>query len=133
MSISDNLNQQFGIVVDSPPEVHLPTVVNEEPISVHKSTDVNLVRDTLVDMLQRSTDLLDESIVLAKESQSPRAYETTAGLMETIAKLSKELMELHTKQAPAKTDEGPTQNNTQNNFYVGTTADLQKLVSEMKK
>lgn len=133
MSITENLDKVFGIekpltVVEETKEL------KRDLVSVHKQEDVNLARNLLVELLHKSNDLLDESIVLAKESQSPRAFEVSGTLIKTIAEVAQDLISIHedkTKSSSGKGSSKPeTVNATQNNIYIGSTADLTKMLKD---
>lgn len=133
MSITDNLDKVFGVdkqvaVVEDTKEI------KKSLVSVHKEDDVNLARNLLVELLHKSNDLLDESIVLAKESQSPRAFEVSGTLIKTIAEVAQDLISIHEEKTKSgsstKTGKVETMNATQNNIYIGSTADLTKMLKD---
>lgn len=135
MSITDSLNSVFGVEVETKVD-KLPSDIKEiegEFLAANKANDISFARQTLVDLINKSSDLLEESIILSKESQNPRAFETTTGLIKVMSEIAKDLIEVHSpkgqstkqiKQDPAVT------NQSQTNIYVGTTADLQKLIKD---
>ena len=149
MRVKDNLNKQFGVqeVVDAEyrelpavrgstlPAVVDPSLTPKKILDPHMEDDVNMAREAIVDVLSRSTDILDEAINLAKESQDPKAIDSTTNLLMTIAKLSEKLMNFHApeKSARGKPAEAPVQQeNTQTNIFVGTTDELQNMIANMK-
>lgn len=133
MSITENLDKVFGIE-KSVTVVEETKELKRDLVSVHKQEDVNLARNLLVELLHKSNDLLDESIVLAKESQSPRAFEVSGTLIKTIAEVAQDLISIHedkTKSSSGKGSSKPeTVNATQNNIYIGSTADLTKMLKD---
>jgi uncharacterized membrane protein len=148
MSVNKNLNKQFGIdeVVDAEFK-ELPTVrgstqlaVRTDPITPkeildqHTEDDVNLARETIINVLTHASDLMDEVVNLAKESQDTKAIDSTTNLLSTIAKISKDLLAMHApvKQTGKAVVETPKQENTQNNIFVGTTDELQKMLEQVK-
>jgi hypothetical protein len=68
---------------------------------------------------------------VARQSQHPRAYEVVSTLMKTLADANKDLIEVSTKKNEDKDaeDKGPEVVN--NNLFVGSTADLQKMLKDM--
>jgi hypothetical protein len=71
---------------------------------------------------------LDNLIAFAKSAESPRAFEVVSGLIKTTADVAKNLSDL-----TAGNKKPDTQNNTQNNIFVGSTAELQKLLKDTNK
>lgn len=94
--------------------------------------DFDLVRNSLRDLLTKSNAVLDQISDISKDSESPRAYEVTANLIKTISDVSKDLMELHNKRVKKTKDQSATTINN-NTLYVGTTAELQKLLADARK
>jgi hypothetical protein len=97
--------------------------------------DFNTARENIKKVIERGDDVLASMISLAEASDHPRAYEVVATIMKTLLDANNDLLTLHEKknksrEKPAKTAgelPGAT-NNTQNNIYVGSTAELQRLL-----
>lgn len=132
MSIHDNLNQAFDLIV--PEEKQLPVEVSEIKstiLAAHRDADVSKARQTLVGLIDSSTDLLNTALQLARESESPRAIEVATSLIKTIAEVSIDVMQIHQSKTEGSKSETPQQA-TQNNIYVGTTADLANLIKDVR-
>jgi len=75
---------------------------------------------------------MDNIIFLAKEGESPRAYEVIGQLIKTLSDTNKDLIELSKKVREAKgkdVQQQQPQNVTNNSLFVGSTAELQKLIN----
>lgn len=112
--------------------------------------DFEIARKNIKMVLSRSEELLDLSMRTVEMSEDPEAIEGTAKLLNSMSAASKHLMEL-TKQRQdvyMKTrtsgiiskalQDNPNSNLSinqvnQNVSFVGTPADLQKLLADMKK
>lgn len=135
MSITDNLNKAFGVETEKQ-IVSATKDMKTDLKAIQKSEDLDMARNILVELLNKSNDLLDESIVLAKESQSPRAFEVSGTLIKTIAEVAQDLISIHEdkgkggKKGVAVAPEAIS--NTQNNIYIGSTADLTKMLKDAK-
>ena len=73
---------------------------------------------------------------IANQSQHPRAFEVLAKLIDTSVNTNKSLLELQEKIRnlnSAETNVNDNSRNVQNNLFVGSTADLQKFIKDMKK
>ena len=116
--IDDNLNQIFDI---EPVQTNNNLVTSDDT----PKEDIERVKKVHHDLLNKSQDALDTLIEFAKASESPRAYEVVANLIKTTADVAKNLADITTKEAKSKPE---VQNNTQNNLFIGSTADLQKLL-----
>jgi hypothetical protein len=116
--IDDKLNEIFDIEpIDNKSEL---VVAEDKP-----NEDIELVKKVHHDLLVKSQDALETLIEFAKASESPRAYEVVANLIKTTADVAKGLSDIVSKETKSKPE---TQNNTQNNLFFGSTADLQKLL-----
>ena len=97
-------------------------VTSKVPVEQRESDvydDYNYTRSVLRGLIERGTSALEGSLMLAKESEHPRAFEVSSTLMKNISEMSKDLMELH-KHLENEKGGGATPstvNNTQNNFY----------------
>ena len=68
---------------------------------------------------------------IAKQSQQPRAFEVVSTLVKTVSDANKDLLELKNKQKSMKGEKGKPKNVT-NALFVGSTAELQKMIKDMK-
>jgi len=122
----------------------LPTVEETEETSVAEPSsganldreenlkDIELARKNIENIIQQGDDSLREMIDLAKQSESPRAFEVTANLMKTLLDANKDFVDMSTKKKYAKEElEGPkeaAQQNVTNNNLIVSTADLLKMI-----
>jgi hypothetical protein len=84
----------------------------------------------LLEAAEKGKEALDAMITIAEQSQHPRAYEVVNSLIKTIADVSGTLAELKMKRQRLNSDDGGVK--TTNNLFVGSTAELQKMLSELK-
>lgn len=113
------------------------TVVAREDASVELSVedgnidaDYEYARNNLRGLIENGKLAMENIIFLAKEGESPRAYEVVGQLIKTLAETNKDLLDLGKKAREAKGKdkaEAPAQNVT-NALFVGSTAELQKLI-----
>jgi hypothetical protein len=97
--------------------------------------DFDYARDNMRQLIHKGQNALDGILTIASGSEHPRAYEVAAALMKTMAETNKDLLELQrTKKVLQKEDpkvpqlEGPQ--NVTNNLFVGSTAELQKMLRD---
>jgi len=116
------LTQVFDLTPTQPSEIVLT------PVADNNEEDIKKAREVHHDLLNKSKDALDNLLDFAKASESPRAYEVVSNLIKTTSEVAKTLVELNN----SKKEEPKTQNNTQNNIFVGSTAELQQLIKNGK-
>ena len=92
-------------------------------------SDYDYSRETYYELIERGKDALENMIEVARESEHPRAYEVLSGMIKNISDVNDRLMILNKgKKELEKKNETTEVNNTQNNFYLGSTADVQRLL-----
>ena len=96
-------------------------------------SDYKYSRENFYSLIERGQDAIDGILDLAKEGEHPRAYEVVGQFIDKLTNASKELMGLHkTKKSMSDEVLGSPQNVT-NALFVGSTADLQKLLKQKSK
>lgn len=97
-------------------------------------SDYTEVRRNLKCIIEKSQEAIEGIIELAQDSQQPRAYEVVAQLIQSSLEANNKLMDLHRRMKDIKKQEpGKTTNVTNNSIYVGSTAELQKMIREQRK
>ena len=95
--------------------------------------DFESARANLYEVIETGKDSLDKLAEMATQSQHPRAFEVLAKLMDTMVNANKELLQLQSKIREIDAAETSTNPQTiNNNLFVGSTAELQKMIKEMK-
>ena len=123
MDRKENLVKVFDLVPQQPIEI-----IKAPPPPDDVEADIKKAREIHHDLLDTSKDALQNLLDFAKASESPRAYEVVSNLIKTTSEVAKTLVDLNS----ARKEEPQTQNNTQNNIFVGSTAELQKLIKDGK-
>lgn len=131
MKMEKNLSELFNLappVEELKTEQILPVVQNSVE---KKDDDFDLARDTLRNLVMKNEGVLDDLIDLARNSESPRAFEVVGQLVKTQSDIAKGLMDLHKQKKDIEEVSGDSHNiKTQNNIvFAGSTSDLMKLIS----
>ena len=108
---------------------------NTTPISQEKperEEDYKYARDNFYNVIEKGTQALDDMLDVAKASEHPRAYEVVSTLMKTLIEANKDLVTMNEKKAKAEEPE-EDKSVTNNNLFVGSTAELQQLVKDIKQ
>ena len=98
--------------------------------------DYLTVRKNLREIMMSGADAIDNVLLVAKESDSPRAYEVAAQLIKAVADVNKDLLDIHKKVKDIEDNEGSGQKATSitnNSIFVGSTKDLQAVMKERYK
>ena len=130
-NIDNHLDEVFGIVEKPKKEIVktervVPTITDDD-----SDTDFQYARENLYNLIERGTDGLEELIEIAKQSEHPRAFEVVQQTIGQLTTTNKELLNLHKTKKDIKVEKGgPTSVN--NNLFVGSTAELQKMLKAKK-
>tara|TARA_Y100001951_G_scaffold19160_1_gene14361 strand:- start:152 stop:547 length:396 start_codon:yes stop_codon:yes gene_type:complete len=112
----------------------IPVVRNTDKViaTTDLTSDYDFSRDQYHNLVSKGNDALDELLSVAKESESPRAYEVAAQLIRNLSDTTKELLELQKakKEIEKETKDPRTVNNS---LFIGSTKELQDLLLEKKK
>jgi hypothetical protein len=134
----DALSEALGIenaVEVIPPKKEQEIIVNTPHEDNDADADYNLSRRTFRDLINKGNQAMESLTDLAKESESPRAYEVLATMMKTIADTTKDLYDLQKKTKDLKNN-GKKEETTvtvEKAVFVGSTAELLQKVKEEKK
>jgi hypothetical protein len=95
--------------------------------------DYEYTRANLYSLIEKGQETLNGIMELAEETQSPRAYEVAGQLLKSVADTTDKFLKLQKDLKDIKEEQkGPT-NVTNNAMFVGSTAELQKMLKEMNK
>lgn len=118
------------VIVDEDENVNLPAVIGEEQVE----EDVAEARQNLGNAIELSQQAVQDMLTIAQQSQHPKAYEVLNSMIKTYADVSMGLVDLQMKrqrlEGKKKQEEG--QQTINNNLFVGSTAELQKMLEDMK-
>jgi hypothetical protein len=105
----------------------LPAVA--EKLADENLKDIELARKNIESIINLGDDSVKEMVEIAKQSESPRAFEVVSQLMKTLLDANKDFVDMSTKKRFAKEEQTPTTNVTNNNLIVST-ADLLKMIKD---
>jgi hypothetical protein len=97
--------------------------------------DIEKARQNIEQIVELGRESLNEMIELAKQSESPRAFEVASGLMKTLLDANRDFVDMSTRKKYAKEEilnpkkeEEAAQTNVTNNNLILSTADLLKMI-----
>ena len=132
----DDLNDTFdvaGEIVESTKEVKITKPhVDKDKSEVRK--DYEYTRGNLYSIIEKGQEAINGILELAQESEMPRAYEVAGQLIKSVSDATDKLMDLQKKLKDVEEEsvsKGPT--NVTNALFVGSTADLTKMLKEAQK
>ena len=125
-NIDEHLDEVLGVINMPKKEIIKVEKVKPSINGQDEDTDFQYARENLYNLIERGQDGLEELLEIAKQSEHPRAFEVVGQMIDKLTTTNKELLNLHKTKKDIKTEKGPT--NVTNALYVGSTADLQKML-----
>jgi len=92
--------------------------------------DYDYARARYYSLTEKGDEAIDLMLDLARESEHPRAFEVLSTMLKQNAEIADRLMELQKKKKEVRLTDNPQLPNsmTQNNVYVGSTTELQRML-----
>lgn len=104
-------------------------LAGEETSKEQLDTDFEVVRKNYLNLIKKGTETLNDLLELARDTEHPRTYEVLSGLISTLSTLNKDLIEIHTSKSKIENAQPASKTQiTQQNVFVGSTSDLQKML-----
>lgn len=95
---------------------------------VHEQ-DYEYSRETYYDLIEKGRESLELMIEVARESEHPRAFEVLSNMIKGIADVNGSLIDLNKKYKELQKSDKPKESSTtNNNLFVGSTTDLQRML-----
>ena len=95
-------------------------------------SDYERVRRDLFDLSEQGDEAIELMLELARESEHPRAFEVLGQLIKNNAEIGEKILKLHKSKKEQDVDDTLVPANTNNNVFIGSTAELQKMLRDEK-
>ena len=105
-------------------KVALKPSSNEDDID----NDYKYQRENFYNLVERGQDAIEGILEIAKESDHPRTYEVAGNLIKQVAEVTEKLGDLQEKMRKLKEVPNSAPKNVTNALFVGSTAELQKML-----
>ena len=93
--------------------------------------DYEYTRGNLYSLIEKGQEAINGILELAQEGQQPRSYEVVGQLIKSVGDVSDKLLDLQQKMKDLNKEEKASSPTTVNNaLFVGSTAELQKLLKD---
>ena len=124
-----NLNEGEGELV-VPKKTELAEI---KPVDDKVDRDYDYARTNFYNIIETGTEALEQMLDVAKASEHPRAYEVVSTIMKTLVEANKDLVSMSAKKQESEEEKNPSEKSvTNNNMFVGSTAELQQLLKDMR-
>lgn len=133
MNNFDAINESLEIeATEVSKEVVKKERTNPKEEGVDSEKDYGYTRAQLYNLIDKGQEAIDGILDIAQQSESPRAYEVAGQLIKNVADTTDKLLDLQQKmkkldEEDIKSPKNVTNNNT---MFIGSTADLQKILKQ---
>lgn len=93
-----------------------------------KEVDYKYSRENFYNLIEKGQDAIEGILDVAKQSDHPRSYEVAGQLIKTVSDVTEKLVELQNNYKKLKEVPSNAPKNVTNALFVGSTADLQKVL-----
>ena len=90
--------------------------------------DYKYQRENFYNLVEKGTDAIEGILEIARESEHPRTYEVAGNLIKQVAEVTEKLGDLQEKMNKLKEVPNNAPKNVTNALFVGSTAELQKML-----
>jgi hypothetical protein len=129
-----NMEDIFDISIE-PIEKQTEMITQENSeIAVDANKDYEYTRGELYRLISQGQEAVQGALEVAQESGHPRAYEVAVNAMKQVSDMTDKLIDLQQKMKNlGKEDKKSAPTTVNNTMFIGTTADLQKMIKDAAK
>jgi len=127
----DDINNTFDVDGEIISTTKSEMIKPEQKDEVNK--DYEYTRGNLYSLIEKGQEAVDGILELAQESESPRAYEVAGQLIKSVSDATDKLIDLQKKMKDLGEDKSGPTHVTNNALFVGSTAELQKMLKQTVK
>ena len=137
MAIEDKVNEILGLEPAKTPEpkeeFKVPVFRTEEKDKEDVDNDHKNSREYYYNLIEKGQEAIEGILDVAKEGQHPRAYEVALAGIKNVADTVDKLQDLNKKLKDLKELPKTANANIKNALFVGSTAELQKMLKGDEK
>jgi hypothetical protein len=127
--LNENLSDLFDVepIQTVEQKSTVPVVIDHDDPIV---SDAQFARENIRELISKGNSAIDQLLLVARDTEHPRAYEVAAGLIKNLGDLNKDLLEIQKRKrdlAPKETAQSGGLS-IDKAVFVGSTAELIKLV-----
>jgi hypothetical protein len=131
--VEDKLNEILDIAEIKVQEEKSQPIIPRPKEKDDIDSDYKYSRENLYSLVERGQDAIDGIIQLAKDTDHPRAYEVAGQLIKNVGEVTEKLLQLQEKMKKLNDEVVKTPSKVTNALFVGSTAELQKMLKKDRK
>ena len=140
-NLEDKVNEILGLETrqekEETKEFQPPVERPKGDVEVKTEKDINqdysYSRDSYYNLIDKGNEAIEGILEIAKEGQHPRAYEVAGQLIGQVGATVAKLQDLQKKLKDLKQVPKTANTNVKNALFVGSTAELQKMLNRKQE
>ena len=131
--MSNSIDKALGVVESLPLKMPTQEIVNKVPDEFagdEVDADYKYQRENFYRLVEQGSTAIEGILELAREGEHPRAYEIAGNLIKQVSEVTEKLGDLQEKMRKLKEVPNNAPKNVTNALFVGSTAELQKMLKE---
>jgi len=121
--ILNELEKNLNIIEKPKTEVDKGQIINDT------EKDIEYSRDKMKELIDQSSEAINQMMALASESEHPRAFEVLSNMIKDASNMTQDLVKLQkVRKDITQEKESSTNKTTNNSVFVGSTTELQKFL-----
>ena len=131
--MSNSIDKALGVVESLPLKIPPQEIVNKVPdelVGDEVDADYKYQRENFYRLVEQGSTAIEGILGLAREGEHPRAYEVAGNLIKQVSEVTEKLGDLQEKMRKLKEVPNNAPKSVTNALFVGSTAELQKMLKE---
>jgi len=129
LGVLDPVEKELGLNKITLPT---PTIIRPTNEKEDVDADYDYQRENFYNLIEKGQNAIEGILNVAKESDHPRGYEVAGNLIKQVAEVTEKLGDLQEKMKRLKDVPNSAPKNVTNALFVGSTAELQKMLKGKK-
>jgi len=131
-NLEDNMEELLNVEVSDTPEGGGAKRKDQlRDVTEDREKDYEYTRGQLYSLIDQGQEAVRDALEVAQESGHPRAFEVATNAMKQVADMTDKLMDLQKKVKDLDEEKRGPSKVTNNAMFVGSTAELQKMLKQM--
>ena len=131
--MSNSIDKALGVIESLPLKIPTQEIVNKVPDELagdEVDADYKYQRENFYRLVEQGSTAIEGILELAREGEHPRAYEVAGNLIKQVSEVTEKLGDLQEKMRKLKEVPNNAPKSVTNALFVGSTAELQKMLKE---
>ena len=130
--VEEIINEALGVKPKELVKIESKPIIPRPNENQDIDSDYQYQRENFYNLVERGQDAIQGILDVAQNSDHPRAYEVAGNLIKNVAEVTEKLGDLQEKMKKLKDVPNNAPKNVTNALFVGSTAELQKMLKKKK-